>query len=542
MASGTQCSKPLFLIFFLVLLSIWSLCNGSSARTLGSTPTDECEIKDNRFYTVTVNGSASIARVSDDFICVTMDYLRCNLTFGPCFGVLTDTLHLDLTNAILINAVRALSPLVRAGGTLEDILIYDIHNDINPCPDGNICLTMNRWDELQAFLNRTHSRMLFGLNAMVGRRQNHSAPWNSSNSREFIEYTVNQGYEISGWEFGNELVDTAFAPNFSPSEYAQNVKDLRCIIDEIYSKHPDLQKPLLIAPDANFNATWFQEFIQESGPGVVEKLSHHLYTLGRGNNTNIERLVFNGTYLNKRINTFRTLQDIIKNHGPWAKAMLGEAGGAYNGGSPITSSTFVNSFWYLDELGMAATFDTDIYCRQSLIQGNYGLLNMSSFLPNPDYFCALLWKQVMDRTVLSIEKSNKTDTSLRVYAHCTKHQLDSITLLLINLSNTTRYFVNTNVSLVNPTSESMRNQKQPNDVKLDSKQPRYEYHLTSPNGDPLTRTILLNGTPLKLQANNRIPALIPIIKYSSEPISVLPISIVFVTLFNVDVPACEAVI
>ena len=41
---------------------------------------------------------------------------------------------------------------------------------------------------------------------------------------------------------------------------------------------------------------------------------------------------------------------------------------------------------FLDQLGMSATFDTKVYCRQSLIGGNYALLNATTFEPNPDYY------------------------------------------------------------------------------------------------------------------------------------------------------------
>lgn len=41
---------------------------------------------------------------------------------------------------------------------------------------------------------------------------------------------------------------------------------------------------------------------------------------------------------------------------------------------------------YLDQLGMAASYDTKTYCRQTLIGGNYGLLNTTTFIPNPDYY------------------------------------------------------------------------------------------------------------------------------------------------------------
>lgn len=41
---------------------------------------------------------------------------------------------------------------------------------------------------------------------------------------------------------------------------------------------------------------------------------------------------------------------------------------------------------YLDNLGMTASFDHQVYCRQALIGGNYALLNTTTFIPNPDYY------------------------------------------------------------------------------------------------------------------------------------------------------------
>ncbi|KAJ7556885.1 hypothetical protein O6H91_05G103100 [Diphasiastrum complanatum] len=541
MAFSRLCSEPLFFITLLVLLSIPFQGNGLSPKKVGSTPRHLSEIIEIRSYTVTINGTSSIAQVSDNYVCATLDYDFCNQALGPCFGVRTNVLDLDLTNDILINAVTALSPLLRLGGSKADELIYDINNNINPCPSGSLCLTMHRWDQLNAFVQQTNARMVFGLNAMTGRMQNHSDPWNSTNCEEFLEYTVNQGYNITGWEFGNEKVDNVNSANFSPSTYAQDVQELRSILDEVYCDHHDLQKPLLIAPDAKFNATWFQEFIQLSGSGVVDRLSHHIYNLGKGDMVtpvHVEKEVFDGDYLNKEISVFQSLQDITNTYGPWAKPMVGESGGLSQGGGPGISNTFVNSFWYLDQLAMAATFDTDIYCRQALVTGYYSLLDNTTFQPNPDYYAALLWKQVMGRTVLSVAKPNETDTSLRVYAHCSKQQTNSITLLLINLSNNTQYFVDTTASIASPARTMAKFRKQSNNLKFDSAQPRYEYHLTSPNDDPLSRTILLNGTPLELQADNQIPTLLPIISNCSQPISVLPVSIVFVTLPNVRAPAC----
>jgi heparanase 1 len=44
------------------------------------------------------------------------------------------------------------------------------------------------------------------------------------------------------------------------------------------------------------------------------------------------------------------------------------------------------NYRYLDQLGMSAKYNTAVYCRQSLIGGHYGLLNRTSYVPNPDYY------------------------------------------------------------------------------------------------------------------------------------------------------------
>uniref|UniRef100_A0A7N1A3Q7 Uncharacterized protein n=1 Tax=Kalanchoe fedtschenkoi TaxID=63787 RepID=A0A7N1A3Q7_KALFE len=69
-------------------------------------------------------------------------------------------------------------------------------------------------------------------------------------------------------------------------------------------------------------------------------------------------------------------QMIIDTSRTSAAAWVGESGGAYNSGRNHVSNTFVYSFWYL--------------YRQTLIGGNYGLLNTSTFVPNPDYYSVLL--------------------------------------------------------------------------------------------------------------------------------------------------------
>ncbi|XLR23486.1 hypothetical protein S83_051386, partial [Arachis hypogaea] len=233
------------------------------------------------------------------------------------------------------------------------------------------------------------AKVIFGLNALVGRTlQSGSAvgPWNSSNAESFICYTVRKNYSIAGWEFGNELCGSGVGANVSADQYASDIAALRNIFHDVYRgiRH----KPLIIAPGGFYDANWFQEFVNKSGKSV-DVVSHHIYNLGAGVDEHLIERILDPSYLDGVASTFSGLKNILQKSATKAKAWVGEAGGAYNNGHHLVSDAFVYSFWYLDQLGMSTVYDTRTYCRQSLVGGNYGLLNTSTFVPNPDYYSLL---------------------------------------------------------------------------------------------------------------------------------------------------------
>ncbi|PPR84372.1 hypothetical protein GOBAR_AA36338 [Gossypium barbadense] len=67
--------------------------------------------------------------------------------------------------------------------------------------------------------------------------------------------------------------------------------------------------------------------------------------------------------------------------GPW----ISESGKALHGGAKDLSPTSADGFWYLDQLGMASTYNHKVFCRQTIIGGNYAFLNTATSIPNPDY-------------------------------------------------------------------------------------------------------------------------------------------------------------
>ncbi|KAF8401084.1 hypothetical protein HHK36_014387 [Tetracentron sinense] len=509
--------------------------------------------------TVFIDGKAPIGKTDDDFVCATLDWWppeKCD--YGTCSWDHASLLNLDLKNTILSKAIKAFSPLkLRLGGTLQDIVIYEQKGLQQPCISfrknsseifgyNQGCLPMSRWDELNNFFKKTGAVVVFGLNALNGRviKSDGSAvgPWSSTNAESLIRYTVNKGYTIHGWELGNELSGSGIGARVTADQYASDVISLQNIVQDIYRGFP--VKPLVIAPAGGFDAKWYKELIEKT-PKSLDVVTHHIYNLGPGVDSHLIEKILDPSYLNGVTRTFSGLQNLLKTTGTSSTAWVGEAGGAYNSGRNLVTNTFVFSFWYLDQLGMSSAYDTKTYCRQSLIGGNYGLLNTTTFMPNPDYYSALLWHRLMGRKVLSTTFSGTK--KIRAYAHCAK-QSKGITLLLINLDGKTTIQVQVTTEPVALNGILALQNKQKSTRTRFTRIPqestsggitREEYHLTAKDGNLQSQTMLLNGNILTVNSSGDIPPLEPINVHPSEPINVAPYSIVFTRIPSIDAPACR---
>ncbi|KAL2340718.1 hypothetical protein Fmac_008658 [Flemingia macrophylla] len=498
-----------------------------------------------------VDGAQAKAQTGDNFICATIDWWphdKCD--YNHCPWGYSSVVNLDLSHPFLAKAIQALKPLrIRLGGSLQDRVVYDVGTLQSPChpftKDFETCRAI----------------VTFGLNALHGKHQiSHyvwQGAWDPTNAYDFIKYTISKGYKIDSWELGNELSGKGIGASVAVAQYGKDVIKLKQILGILYENSKF--KPSLVAPGGFYDKQWYDKLLQVSGSGIINVLTHHLYNLGPGSDDHLERKILDPERLSKVESIFSNLSETIQKYGPWSSAWVGEAGGAYNSGGNHVSNTFLNSFWYLDQLGIASTYSTKVYCRQTLIGGNYGLLNTSTFTPNPDYYrhvlvlflnSALLWHRLMGKKVLAVS-SDISSPFLRTYAHCSKDRA-GVTLLLINLSNQTHFIL----SVRNPVTASVENEVATSIHKESSffdklKKAfswvgtkgsevtfREEYHLTPKDGYLRSQTMVLNGIPLELTDFGDIPSLNPVHNNVRSPIYMAPLSIAFIVYPNFDAPAC----
>jgi len=213
-----------------------------------------------------------------------------------------------------------------------------------------------------------------------------------------------------------------------------------------------------------------------------------------------------------------------REHYPSASVWAGEIG-PHNGGSPpcdhssMRWANFGDTAWYLDALATKARAGYQAFCRQDLIGADYGLLDCSTGDPLPDYFAALLFRNLMGPDVLSATVSHDaTDASVRAYAHCTRGG-GGVTVLVLNLAAVATT-VSVDLSQHTPTLT----------------QQRIDYHLTMTDGIDGTG-VALNGVTLALTSSGHVPSLQGR-KEQGNIVPMAPRSFAFVQ-FLADVDVCK---
>ncbi|KAF1875834.1 hypothetical protein Lal_00006464 [Lupinus albus] len=475
---------------------------------------------------ILVNGAQAIAETDDNFICATMDWWphdKCDYNY--CSWGYASVTNLDLSHPFLNKAIQALKPLrIRIGGSLQDRVMYEVGSLKFPChpfqkTEGELfgfskgCLHMKRWDELNHFFNKTGAILTFGLNALSGRHKISETiwggNWDPSNAKDFINYTISKRYKIDSWEFGNELSGNGVGASVDAAQYGKDLKNLKQILNTLYQNSKS--KPSLIAPGGFYQKEWFDKLLQASGSGTIDVLTHHIYNLGPGSDDEgLEKKILDPEYLSQVETIFSNLAESIQKNGPWSSAWVGEAGGAYNSGGRYVSNTFVDSF------------------------------------------CALLWHQLMGKSVLAAS-NDAFSPFLRTYAHCSKGR-DGITLLLINFSNQNRFILTVDddesvSSGINEDAKSTRVEKsfiyhlkrtfswvgrKGSDITF-----REEYHLTPNDYNLRSQTMMLNGIPLELSTDGDIPTMTPVQSNVHSHINIAPLSVAFIVYPDFDAPTCN---
>src|SRR5712672_2943653 len=193
---------------------------------------------------------------------------------------------------------------------------------------------------------------------------------------------------------------------------------------------------IVLGPGATGDAASVSDLLVASGPGGVDVFSYHHYgTLSeRCSGTSTPEVALSEEWLSRTdqtLNFYRSLRDRFESGKPiW----LTETAEAACGGNRW-AATFLDTFRYLDQLGRLAKAGVQVVMHNTLAASDYGLLDERTLTPRPNYWGALLWRQMMGATVL--DPGVPIQAGLYIYAHCQRETAGGVALLVINTNRDT---------------------------------------------------------------------------------------------------------
>ena len=191
-------------------------------------------------------------------------------------------------------------------------------------------------------------------------------------------------------------------------------------------------------------------------------------------------------------------------------------------------NAFANVLWLADALGRTATAGGSVFGYQTLIGGCYGLLDNSTYMPNPAFYLAVLHTRLMGRAVLSVAVTPGSD--VHVYSHCANNgTAGAVVLLAINPGSGT-----VGMHLSTPLCGGVREQYVLTAATDDDGDTHGAGRLTS-------RLAALNGRTLHATTDGTLPGMRGAVAAGgcAEPVLLPPQSASFIVLPNAVHPACS---
>jgi heparanase 1 len=476
---------------------------GSTDAWLGAalspprTTSDASALERGELVRVSIDLERALARVDPRFLSVAVDTSQ---LLGGRFWSASGRVEvgrgservppLDLTRPELIARARALGPAyLRVGGTEADHVYYAVGaaRDSARPREYELELDEPTWNALGDFTRAVGFELMFTVNAGPSARDDEGA-WRPDNAEQLFEYAAARGDSVAVWELGNEVNGYWFIHGLlqqpSGQQYGRDLWAFRHALARHFEAptvagpasvfFPGLGEPL-------FDGFDFLPEALQAGGAALDILSWHYYPAQSRRCPVATRRARPGQLLapaelDEAEHWSAELDRLRERWAPSARLWLGETGPAQCGGEPGLSDRYASGLWWLDQLGQAARTGNAVVVRQTLVGSDYGLLDLATLEPRPDYYNSLLWRKLMGEVVLDARVSTG-NPYLRAYAHCSAQPGGGVSLLVLN---------------VHP--------KLPASFELADAPPEVElYALSAPSLD--SRWLALNGTWLGREPN-----------------------------------------
>jgi heparanase 1 len=356
----------------------------------------------------------------------------------------------DLANARLRKLAEALGPAyIRVSGTWANTTYFqDSPGPAMKTPPSGFggVLTQQQWKGVVDFSKAANAELVTSVAISPGVR-NALGKWTPVEAAKIFAYTRSIGGSIAATEFMNEpnVASMGGAPKgYDAVEYGEDVTAFKTFL----AGHS--AKTILLGPGSVGEGG----LLSMPGPGIIpstdllssagaafDAFSFHVYPavsnrcskMGAAMGTSAANAL-SAEWLGRPQTIEAYYAGLRDKFDPGKPLWITETADAACGGNPW-ASTFLDTFRYLNQLGMMAHDGVQVVMHNTLDSSDYGLLHEGDFTPRPNFWAAVLWRRLMGTTVLQAGES--PSPNLHLYAHCLRGVNGGVAILAINADEKT---------------------------------------------------------------------------------------------------------
>ena len=359
---------------------------------------------------------------------------------------------IDLSNPRLRKLAAALGPAyMRVSGTWANSTFFQDSDEPVPAkaPAGfNAVLTRAQWKGVLDFSRAADARLVTSFAVSLGTRDSNGV-WTPAEAEKVLRFTRANGGSIAAAELFNEPTYASIGGAPKGYDAAAYARDSQVFLGFMKKNAPDTVVlgpgsvgeggSLTAAPGMQTVKT--EDMLREQGPAAnkgLDAFSYHFYGAvsqrcapkgapdGIGTSPDAALTEKWLTLTARDEQYYAGLRDRFTTGKPlWVT----ETGEAACGGDPWAAS-FIDSFRYLNQLGILARKGVKVVMHNTLAASDYGLLDETTLEPRPNYWAAVLWRRFMGTTVL--DAGDPGTSGLYVYAHCLRGTKGGVAVLAIN--------------------------------------------------------------------------------------------------------------
>ena len=416
---------------------------------------------------------------------------------------------LDLTSPRLRKLAAALAPAyMRVSGTWANATYFAVSDSAPSAPPAgfNAVLSHQQWQGVVNFSQAVGARIVTSFAVSPGTRDA-GGVWSPDEARRFLNYTFSIGGRVAAAEFMNEpnvAVSGVMPAGYDAATYARDFRIFHSFVKA------DFAEIVVLGPGTAGQTTSASDLLAAAGPGGVDAVSYHHYgTLSeRCSGASTPEEALSEEWLSRTDQTFAFYRLVRDKFEPGKPIWLTETAAAACGGNRW-DATFLDTFRYLDQLGRMARAGVQIVMHNTLAASDYGLLDEQTLAPRPNYWGALLWRQLMGSSVL--DPGVPIQAGLHVYAHCQRGTRGGVSVLVINTDTST-----------------------PHALMLASASERYTLDAANLRGG----TVRLNGRTLQLGVNDELPPIAGV-RTARGAVTFAPATITFIAVPAAANTACQ---